>query len=38
MMRALTPGWIDKAESDFHTASREAGVKKIGRALWPRRH
>jgi hypothetical protein len=38
MMRALTQERIDKAEGDFHTASQEAGVKKIGRALWPRRH
>jgi HEPN domain-containing protein len=27
-MRALTQEWIDKAEGDFHTASREARARK----------
>lgn len=27
-MRALTREWVDKAEGDFHTAMREARVKK----------
>ena len=27
-MRALTQEWVDKAEGDFHTASREARVRK----------
>jgi HEPN domain-containing protein len=27
-MRALTKEWIDKAEGDFHTADREARVRK----------
>jgi HEPN domain-containing protein len=28
-MRVLTKEWIDKAEGDFHTASREARVSKM---------
>lgn len=28
-MRVLTQEWIDKAEGDFHTASREARVRKM---------
>jgi hypothetical protein len=28
-MRVLTKEWIDKAEGDFHTASREARVRKM---------
>jgi len=27
-MRVLTQEWVDKAEGDFHTASREARVRK----------
>jgi len=27
-MRALTKEWVDKAEGDFHTASREARARK----------
>jgi len=27
-MRALTKEWVDKAEGDFHTASREAQARK----------
>jgi HEPN domain-containing protein len=28
-MRALTKEWVDKAEGDFHTASREARARKV---------
>lgn len=35
-MHALTREWVLKAEGDFHTASREARVRKFPNRVFPR--